>query len=190
VLETKTMLTYSEPISIGSISPARVRPGTSLTIEGEYLNLINEVCFPFLEDSVNVYAADFAVHERKQIVLTVPEEAVSGIIIISDAKEVPNTIKAEAVESPLDLSGAKGGDAVTVKGTDLDLVRSVLMPDGSELEFSYSAEESAISFVLPDNATDGAIVAVPASGVKVAVANIGMVVPTELAATPAEGIRG
>jgi len=44
--------------------------------------------------------------------------------------------------------------------------------------------------VLPDNATDGAIVAVPASGVKVAVANIGMVVPTELAATPAEGIRG
>ncbi len=198
VLETKTMLTYSEPISIGSISPARVKPGTSLTIEGEYLNLINEVCFPFLEDSVNVYAADFAVHERKQIVLTVPEEAVSGIIIISDAKEVPNTIKAEAeteivlpaVEQPLDLSGAKGGDAVTVKGTDLDLVRSVLMPDGSELEFSYSAEESAISFVLPDNATDGAIVAVPASGVKVAVANIGMVVPTELAATPAEGIRG
>ena len=80
------------------------------------------------------------------------------------------------------------------RGAGLDACRAYrpdrYRPDGSELEFSYSAEESAISFVLPDNATDGAIVAVPASGVKVAVANIGMVVPTELAATPAEGIRG
>ena len=74
VLETKTMLTYSEPISIESISPARVRPGTSLTIEGEYLNLINEVCFPFLEDSVNVYAADLPCTSVSRLCLPFPKK--------------------------------------------------------------------------------------------------------------------
>lgn len=198
LLETKSMLTYSEPISIEEITPATVKPGAELTISGEYLNLIKEVSFSFLADSVNVYAADFKAHDRKQIVVTVPEEAVSGTIIISDAKEVPNTIKSEqtieivlpSVTAPLDLTNAKGGDAVTVKGKDLDLVRTILMPDETEVKFTYNADDSSVSFTLPENASDGAIVAVPASGVKVAIANIGMVVPTELVATPAEGLRG
>ena len=78
-----------------------------------------------------------------------PEEAVSGTIIISDAKEVPNTIKSEqeieivlpSVSAPLDLSNAKAGDAVTVKGNDFDLIREVVMPDGSSVEFSYDADK-------------------------------------------------
>ena len=127
-----------------------------------------------------------------------PEEAVSGTIIISDAKEVPNTIKSEqeieivlpSVSAPLDLSNAKAGDAVTVKGNDFDLIREVVMPDGSSVEFSYDADKGSISFTLPDNCSDGAIVAVSASGVKVAIANIGMAVPAELVASPADGIRG
>ncbi len=198
LLETKSMLTYSEPISIESITPATVKPGAQLTIKGEYLNLIKEVSFSFLTDSVNVFAADFKAHDRGQIVVVVPEEAVSGTIIISDAKEVPNTIKSEqeieivlpSVSAPLDLSNAKAGDAVTVKGNDFDLIREVVMPDGSSVEFSYDADKGSISFTLPDNCSDGAIVAVSASGVKVAIANIGMAVPAELVASPADGIRG
>lgn len=195
LIETKTELTYSEPISIDEISPLKVKPGSKLTIKGEYLNLIKEVCFPFTTDSVNVYADDFTAHDRKTIELVVPQEAVSGIIIISDAKAMPNTIKSEqeveivlpAVAKALDLTDAKGGDVVTITGSDLDLVRSIEMPDGSELKFTYA--DGKITFTLPDNATDGAVVAVTASGVRVAIANIGMVVPTELSATPAEGLR-
>ncbi len=161
IIETKSVLTYSEPISIDEISPLKVRPGARLTIKGDYLNLIKEVSFAFLEDSVNVYADKFIAHDRKTIELTVPDKAVSGIIILSDAKEIPNTIKSEetveivlpAVAAPLDLTDAKGGDLVTVAGTDLDLVRSIVMPDESEVEFKYA--DNKITFTLPDNATDG-----------------------------------
>ena len=193
-IETKTLLTYLEPISIESIEPLRVKPGEELTIKGEYLNLINEVCFSFLEDSVNVYADAFTAHERGEIKVIVPEEAVSGTIYLSDAKEIPNMIESEhevevvlPATTPLDLTGARGGDLVTIEGTDLDLVRLVLLPDGSELDFDYA--DGKITFTLPENVTDGTIVMVPASGVKVACANIGVVEPTELEAVPADGLR-
>lgn len=193
-IETKTLLTYLEPISIESIDPLRVKPGEELTIKGDYLNLINEVCFSFLEDSVNVYAEAFLAHERSEIKVVVPEEAVSGTIFLSDAKEMPNMIESEMevevvlpATTPLDLTGARGGDVVTIVGTDLDLVRMVLMPDGSEVEFTFADDK--ITFTLPENVSDGTIVMIPASGVKVACANIGVVEPTELEATPAEGLR-
>lgn len=197
-IETKTLLTFSEPISIDEIAPLTVKPGNELTISGEYLNLIKEVCFSFTTDSVNVFADAFVAHDRKTIKLVVPAEAVSGTVILSDAKEMPNTIESEvaievivpSVEAPLDLTDARGGDKITVKGKDFDLVTSVEMPDGSTVEFIYANEgEETISFVLPDNTADGAVVVCTASGVKVVVANIGMVVPTEIIVNPADNIR-
>lgn len=192
-ITTKTMLTYTEPISIESISPQTVKAGDQLTIKGEYLNLIAEVIFA---DNIAVTEEDFIAHSREEIKLTVPEEAQTGKIIISDGNPtLPNWIYSEtdlivvlpSVEAPLDLTNAKPGDVITVAGKDLDLVRSVLMPDGSEVKFEYA--DGSITFTLPDNISDGAIVAVPASGVKVAIANVGVVVPTELEISPAEGIR-
>lgn len=197
-IETKTLLTFSEPISIDEIAPLTVKPGNELTITGEYLNLIKEVCFSFTTDSVNVFADAFVAHDRKTIKLVVPAEAVSGTVILSDAKEMPNTIESEvaievivpSVEAPLDLTNAKGGDKITVKGKDFDLVTSVEMPDGTPVEFTYANEgEETVSFVLPDNTTDGAVVVCTASGVKVVVANIGMVVPTEIVVSPSDNIR-
>ena len=192
---TKTMLTYTEPIAIEEIVPSPVKPGNDLTIKGEYLNLINEVWFSFLNDSVIVKGADFKKHERHEIVLTVPEEAISGVISISDGKAMPNVIESEqeveivlpAVEKPLDLTDAKGGDVITIAGTDLDLVRKVLTPADKEIDFEYA--DGKIKFTLPGDISDGAICAVPASGVKVAVANIGVVVPTGLVAEPAKDLR-
>lgn len=196
-ITTLTELTYSEPISIDAISPASVKPGQAITISGEYLNLIKEVCFPFLTDSVNVFADDFIEHTRQTIKVVVPEEAISGKLILSDAAaDIPNMIYADdeltvalpAVAAALDVTNAKPGDVITITGTDLELVRKIEMPNGDEVDFTYA--DGKITFTLPDNASDGAIVMIPASGVKVAIANIGMVVPTEMVATPAEGLRG
>lgn len=58
---------------------------------------------------------------------------------------------------------------------DIDLVKKVRMPNGDEVEFA--AEEGKLIFTLPENMTDGAVVMVPASGVEVAIANIGMALP-------------
>lgn len=194
-IETKTILTYLEPISIESIDPLRVKPGQELTIKGEYLNLMNEVCFSFTEDSVNVYADAFLSHDRGEIKVVVPVEAISGTIFLSDAHEMPNMIESDVeveivlpATTPLDLTDAKPGQTVTVQGTDLDLVTAILLPDESELDFDYA--DGKITFVLPENMMDGSIVMVTASGVKVACANVGVVVPTDLEAVPAENLRG
>ena len=85
-----------------------------------------------------------------------------------------------SVEAPLDLTGKKPGDEIVVKGKDLDLVKIVRMPNGEEVEFAYDKSEGGeetITFILPENATDGAVVMIPASGVEVAIANIGMALP-------------
>lgn len=195
---TKTKLTYTEPISMDRLTPVTVKPGSVLTIDGEYLNLIKEVIFA---DNVIVAQEDFVSQDRKQIKLTVPEEAQNGKIIISDGAEIPNWIYSEnelevvlpSVEAPLDLTGKKPGDEIVVKGKDLDLVKIVKMPNGEEVEFAYDkfeGGEETITFILPENATDGAVVMIPASGVEVAIANIGMALPEKVVATPADGLRG
>lgn len=193
-ITTQTELTFTEPISIDELSPLSVLPGDELTIKGDYLNLINEVIFA---DNVTVSAEDFVAHDRKTIRLTVPQEAQSGQVILSDGAELPNLIYSEeeltvvlpAVETVAELQHAKPGDRISVDGSHLDLVKEVLMPDGTAVEFALEGDH-ALSFVLPANASDGEIVMVPASEVKVVIAHLTMAVPSKVAASPASGIRG
>lgn len=193
-ITTQTELTFTEPISIDELSPLSVLPGDELTIKGDYLNLINEVIFA---DNVTVSAEDFVAHDRKTIRLTVPQEAQSGQVILSDGAELPNLIYSEeeltvvlpAVETVAELQHAKPGDRISVGGSHLDLVKEVLMPDGTAVEFALEGDHT-LSFVLPANASDGEIVMVPASEVKVVIAHLTMAVPSKVVASPASGIRG
>lgn len=193
-ITTRTELTFTEPISIENFTPATVLPGDELTIEGEYLNLIHEVIFA---DDVTVTEEDFITHERNMIKLLVPEEAQTGQIILSDGEELPNLIYSEedlvvilpSVEAVVNKENAKPGDVVEINGENLDLVRQMLMPDGTEVEFTVTSP-NIIEFILPENASDGDVVVVPASGVKVTAARLTMAVPTNLVATPASGLRG
>lgn len=193
-ITTQTELTFTEPISIDELSPLSVLPGDELTIKGDYLNLINEVIFA---DNVTVSAEDFVAHDRKTIRLTVPQEAQSGQVILSDGAELPNLIYSEeeltvvlpAVETVAELQHAKPGDRISVDGSHLDLVKEVLMSDGTAVEFALEGDHT-LSFVLPANASDGEIVMVPASEVKVVIAHLTMAVPSKVVASPASGIRG
>ncbi|MDE6859806.1 MAG: hypothetical protein K2J65_05290 [Duncaniella sp.] len=190
-ITTKTHLTFTEPISLDEITPLTVKPGETLTITGDYLNLINEVIFT---DEVTVVKKDFISQSRYEIKLEVPAEAQTGKIIISDGAEIPNWIYSEdevtvvlpSVAAVTDLSGAKPGETVTFTVNDIDLVTKVEMPNGDEVEFTVN--EDKLSFVLPENVTDGTICMIPASGVKVAIATIGVAVPENVEAEPAENI--
>lgn len=196
-IRTHTPLTYSEPISISKVSPLRVKPGETLTIEGDYLNLIKRVIF---FDNVFVEAVDFLPGQtRKKLELVVPVEAKSGKIIISNAEEIPIEVYSESdvevvlpsVAAPADLTGKKPGEVIEIAGEDLDLVVSLLMPNGDEVPFEVIETEAGemIRFTLPANMTDGVVIVKPASGVEVAIANIGMALPANVVATPATGLR-
>lgn len=207
---TKTQLTYSEPVSIESFSPESVRPGDVLTIKGEYLNLIHQVIFAdnvVVSDEIAVEEeekgrttenAGFLKHTRNEIQVLVPYEARSGKICLSDGAELPNLLYAEVelqvttpsvaqVEERIDV---KPGEEMSVIGEDLDLVEEIQLSNGEPVEFTYSAENNTLTFKLPDNAVDGPVYAVPASGVKVQVAEIKMAIPEDVKAQKMEIIAG
>ena len=196
-IQTRTPLTYSEPISISKVSPLKVKPGETLTIEGDYLNLIKRVIFV---DNVAVEAGAFLPGQtRKKLQVTVPAEAQSGKIIISNGEEIPIEVYSDSevevvlpsVAAPADLTGKKPGEVIEIAGSDFDLVVSLIMPNGDEVPFEVIETEGgeAIRFTLPANMTDGVVIVLPASGVEVAIANIGLALPASVVATPAEELR-
>ena len=192
-IQTETKITYSEPISLDSFSPTSVLPGETLTITGDYLNLMQKVIFA---DEVEVNCTDFIEHTRQRITLTVPEEAQSGLIILSDTADIPNQIYSEeeltvtlpSVNNTSQLDNAKPGNTVEIQGQHLNLVKQVRTANGSEAEFAITNNET-LRFEIPTDAADGNIVMIPASGVEVTIAHLTMAVPTEVKATPATGLR-
>ncbi len=191
-ITTMTEITYSEPISIDDVT-SPVKPGEVLTIQGEYLNLIKEVIF-----AEKKAVTTFVSQSRKEIKVVVPMDAQSGELTLADAIEGESDMRnlivwddldvvLPSVQAITDLSAAKPGDEVAISGKDFDLVVSMKMPNGDDLPFDYV--DGKLMFVLPANASNGAIVAIPASGVEVVVATIGMALPTEVVATPATGLR-
>ena len=195
-ITAKTQLTYSEPILFESFSPTEVLPGTTITIKGDYLNLIHEVILPG-----DVYVSDdqFISHDRYSIKVIVPDIACSGKIIlgtVDEAEEEDEKVLAtlNLIESDEDLivitaEGAltaksyKAGDAVTIKGTNLNLTKKVELEGADVTEFV--ATESTLTFVLPDTATDGEVLMVMASEVAVLAGEITTVVPVVSGVTPA-----
>ncbi len=196
-IQTRTPLTFSEPISISKVSPLKVKAGETLTIEGDYLNLIKRVIFV---DNVAVEAAAFLPGQtRKKLQVTVPAEAQSGKIILSNAEEMPIELYSDSevevvlpsVTAPADLTGKKPGEVIEIAGSDFDLVVTLLMPNGDEVPFDVIETEAgeSIRFTLPANMTDGVVIVLPASGVEVAIANIGLALPANVVATPAVDLR-
>lgn len=196
-ITTKTELTFTEPIALEAFAPAEVKPGSELTITGEYLNLIKEVIFA---DEVTVPADEFVSQSRQEIKVIVPDSAQTGKFILSDGAEIPNRIYSEgelevtlpSVEAPLDLVDKKPGDVIRVSGKNFDLVKKVQMPNGDEVEFTMTAssEGDELTFTLPDNVSDGEVTVLPASDVKVVVATVVVATPSNVVAVPAVNLRG
>lgn len=147
-IKTKTQLTYEEPIVFTSFSPASIMPGETLTIEGDYLNLVHMIEFA---DGVQIPEKDFVSHSRYKIEVVVPEEAKTGKINLFDLDlttvEDPSVALYNIIESEnalnvgtptitkwasprgeAELTGtvtAKLGETITVTGAHFGLVKSL-----------------------------------------------------------------
>jgi hypothetical protein len=184
-ITTKTEIGFSEPISIASFTPATVKAGDELTITGDYLNLVGEV---ILTDRVTVAEDDFTSHSRTEIKLVIPSEAQTGKIAVSNAAEEPIIVYSATsltVKLPAFTSVApnpvKAGTALTITGTDLDLVVTVTLGGNKVIAAADFVSHSATEIVLtvPEDTKDGKVVMTPASGVEVISADdLVMVIPT------------
>ena len=191
-IKTKTPLTYSEPISIESVSPATIKAGQVLTIKGDYLNLIKRVIF---FDGVAVDDTAFVSRTRKQIELKVPVQAQTGKIILSNGAEIPIEVyskEALNVVLPTFTSFApttiKPGAVLTITGKDLDLVDMVEFGGGKIIpsnNFTLNTAGTEIKVTVPEDAHDGAVNLLAKSGVVVENgATLTTVMPSGLSVTP------
>lgn len=175
---TKTPLTYSEPISIESVLPASIKAGQKLTIKGDYLNLIKQVVF---FEGVIVRDTAFLSQTRKQIELTVPAQAQTGKIILSNGAEIPIEVYSkDAISITLPTftsftpTTIKPGTTLTITGKDLDLVDMVEFGGGKIIpsnNFTVNTAGTEIKIVIPNDAQDGVVNLIAKSGVVVASSN-------------------
>ncbi len=184
---TKTSLSILEPITITSISPATVKPGGKITIEGTYLNLISTVTFA---DGKAV--TDFVSQSRTKLEVIVPADAKTGIVILNDSEKIPNVIKSETeltvvlpVVTNLLPSPVKAGQNVTITGTDLHLVNQITFNGGASVTAFVSKSETEIVLAVPADAKEGVVTLGVASKVPVqSTKTITLVVPTLTTVTP------
>ena len=192
----KTQLTYSEPIIFDSFSPAEALPGATVTITGDYLNLIHEVIFA---NNQYVGEKEFVSHDRYTIKVKVPQTAQTGVIGLGTIDESAvedenllatlNILESEEVfvvttaKGSLEADTYKAGDVVTIKGTNLDLT-ACLELEGAVVE-DFTATATSLTFKLPATATDGQVNMIMASDVAVSAGSITTVVPVVSGVTPA-----
>ena len=110
--------------------------GDMLTIEGEYLNLINDVIFT--GDSI---ATEVVSQDRKKIEVIVPIYAQPGKIRISNGAEIPIVVYSD---EDLDITlpsftsvtpnPVKPGEEIVVEGNDFDLVEYIILPGGEKIK--------------------------------------------------------
>ena len=185
---TKTDLTFTEPIEIESFSPAEALSGDIITIKGEYLNDVQEVIF-----GGDVYVTEFESQSRSELKVKVPGSAITGKVILGDVNEledattIPNQIytKTELVigdptVTVADSTTYKSGSIITVNGAHLDMIKTVNLPQASDVEFAVSKTADSLGFVLPASASDGKIVLVSYAGKEFIAGAIGTVTVADL----------
>lgn len=174
---SQTPLTFSEPISIASFSPATVKPGDTYTINGDYLNNIAQVIF---YDGVVVDSANFISQTRKKIELKVPKAAGSGKVAVSNGAEMPVIVYTATdltVNNPVTFASltpvtVKPGADLKIVGTNLNLVKSLLIPDGNKIDsalIKLNTANTEITVTIPATAKEGTIKATTYSGIEMSI---------------------
>lgn len=171
-ISTKTDLEYSEPIILEGFSPASAMPGDVITVKGDYMNNIHQVSF---EGGATVN--EFVSQSRYELKVKVPSLAISGKLILSDVDESnnpdglePNLFYTEnelVIGDPTVKESAKGvikaGSEVSVSGSYLDMIQSVLFGDQTA-QFTCSEDGKSIKATLPASAVDGDVILVSYAG--------------------------
>lgn len=194
-IESKTNFGLNYTMAITSL-PTKAKPGTNMTINGEFLNYVKEV--QFAEGKV---VTEFVSQSRTELVVTVPLDASTGKIALSDGKVDPQLVRSEqdlqitlpAVTS-LSPASIKHGDNLTISGTDLDLVTEITFTKGttgSKVTTFVSKAPESIVVTVPDDAQTGKLTLKVHSGLTVqTTGQVSIILPVATAISPFSGVAG
>ncbi len=137
-------------------TPTPVKAGQALTITGLDMNLVTSVEFPDFAGDYIVPGGDITAEATKVVVKSVPNLAAEGNLHLVMANgmtvDVPFTLVKPTVTG-YSVNPVSAGGALTIKGTDLDLVASVQFGESDFPELETTA--NAITLTVPMNATSG-----------------------------------
>ena len=153
--------------ALGNIT---AKAGEAVSITGTYFNVVDDVTIG------GVSAGEFGIaNDGTGIVFTLPAEAPDGDItlVCKSGVEVPvgtlTTVKpTNCVAAP---NPVKAGEAVTVNGSDMDVVVAIEFPDANG-EYTLSLNENmvnttqAFAVIVPAEATEGNLLLVMANGAR------------------------
>lgn len=192
-IKSVTPITYREDIKltefyVGTAKNYTGSVGQTVTIKGDYLNLIHGIIFA---DKDTVNEKQFTTHDRYTIEVAIPKEAKTGTFKLTDLAAAPNeieTTEALVVNLPtvsaLSPETIKAGNDITITGENLDQIASVKFTGGVAEKFTVAQDGKSMSVTVPAKATDGEVTLITCSGVEIPAGSIKTVVPTELVAAP------
>lgn len=137
-------------------SPNPVKAGKSLIITGKDLDVVNAVEMTGVADEISFITNPDG---TKLIIESIPETAVEGNLILrmknGKGVEVPFSL-VKPVVTGYDHNPVSAGGAITLQGTNLDLVKKVQFGEGSDIiEVKASEDGTSISLSVPMNAKTG-----------------------------------
>ncbi len=186
-LVSKTQLNMEVVSSVSSM-PSEARPGTNITIKGEYMNWVTSITFA--NDKI---VDSFVSQSLNELVVQVPGDAQTGPLVIAyggtDPKEI-ETADTLKVTLPwitsLSPNPVKHGDDLTITGTDLDLATRVLFNgESSPVTTFVSQSPTEIVVKVPPSTQNGKISLVAASGVSTQSANdLNVILPAITSMSP------
>ncbi len=152
----------------GVAAPNPVKAGAALTITGQDMDVVTAVTFP-IKDNGTIDGGEIEVAADKVIIQTVPEKAVDGNLALvmanGESVEVAFTLVKPTVTG-YNANPVSAGGALTIQGTDLDLVKTVKFGESDVVKVEGTAE--AINLTVPMNAQSGSPTLTLANGEEVA----------------------
>ena len=155
--EVKAIAKNGTSISFGKIetvvptnlvaTPSPIKNGAELTITGKDMDLITGIAFP------NAKESKLNKVETTKVTSTVPEDAQEGNITLSLANGKTVTVAYTLVKPTVTActpATITAGERTIIKGTDLDLVKSVTFPgDVEQTVTDFKGTANAIAVTVP-----------------------------------------
>lgn len=149
------------PSNVVAVPAVNLRGGDMITLKGTNMDLVTDVTFPGVEEAVGLESQN-----STEIKVLMPAAAISG-----DLQLNTNSGKATAVSiataKPENISYSAAtvpaGEALTVKGVNMDVVSAVVFSGNVEVTVS-DATATAISLTVPTTAETGALLLKMANG--------------------------
>ncbi|TXK52621.1 hypothetical protein FVR03_00765 [Pontibacter qinzhouensis] len=155
-VQTTQELTIVLP-AITSVSPSPVDPGQNLTINGSNLDLVKSITF-----QGGTVVSTFVSQSANSIVVKVPMNAKRGALTITTVKNyVIETDAQVTIVLPVITNVAPepviAGNYLTISGTELNLVKSVVFTGGATVSTFVAQNATQIVLTVPAAAKTGVL---------------------------------